>query len=144
MDQDCVRTRDLLVQLHFDNIGDNDCKLVKSVCRIVLHRAAYLAAAALAALIQHVQQHDVTIAIDGSLWRYHHRFKQQMEARTRELVEPKYKVKFLSLLDGSGIGAALTTAVSLQSSFDTVHPTHDDQIFCSAENSCAAAGHTEL
>ncbi|XP_070201211.1 hexokinase-like isoform X2 [Littorina saxatilis] len=111
MDQEYLTTRDLLQHLEFDNISDEDCKLVKFVCRIVLQRAAFFAAAALATLVKHVQQSHVTVAIDGSLWRSHLRFKQQMMAKTKELVGPDFDVTFLSIIDGSEIGAALTTAL---------------------------------
>ncbi|KAK7089900.1 hypothetical protein V1264_024988 [Littorina saxatilis] len=113
VDKDSLVTRDLLHALEFDPISEYDCMLVKFVCRIVLRRAAYLAAAALASMVKHVHQRDITVAIDGSLWRAHPRFKEEMKAQAKIFAGPDFNVKFESILDGSEIGAALMTAVSL-------------------------------
>uniref|UniRef100_A0A0B7AIW9 Phosphotransferase n=1 Tax=Arion vulgaris TaxID=1028688 RepID=A0A0B7AIW9_9EUPU len=56
----------------------------------------------------------MTIAVDGSLYRFHPRFHNLMCLKIKELVRPGLKFKLCLSHDGSGKGAALTAAVSLR------------------------------
>lgn len=54
----------------------------------------------------------MTIAIDGSLYRFHPRFHNLMVLKIKELVNPGHKFKLTLSHDGSGKGAALVAAVA--------------------------------
>lgn len=60
----------------FDNVTDNDCINVRYICECISRRSAVLVAAALAALVNKINQPFVTIGIDGSVYNehphYHH------------------------------------------------------------------------
>ena len=58
---------------------------------------------------------DVTIAVDGSLFRHHPHFHNVMKSRVAQLMGVEYKFDMILSEDGSGRGAALVAAV-LQSS----------------------------
>jgi len=107
-------TKQVLEDLHVENYTSEDCKIIKYVCTLVSARAAFLAAAGLATLINRLNKQDMTIAVDGSLYRFHPRFHNLMCLKIKELVKPGLKFKLTLSSDGSGKGAALTAAVSLR------------------------------
>ncbi|XP_055865039.1 hexokinase type 2-like isoform X1 [Biomphalaria glabrata] len=107
-------TKQVLDELHVESYTTEDCKIVKYVCTLISARAAFLAAAGLATLINRLNKQDMTIAVDGSLYRFHPRFHNLMCLKIKELVKPGLKFKLSLSHDGSGKGAALTAAVSLR------------------------------
>lgn len=48
----------------------------------------------LAALINRIGKSDITIGVDGSLYRYHPRFKRNMERCMETLVHKDIKVRY--------------------------------------------------
>ncbi|XP_070203681.1 hexokinase type 2-like [Littorina saxatilis] len=95
------------------NTTIEDCRIVQYVTRIVLERAAHLAAAGLATLINRIGQPEetVVVAIGGlSLDIYHPYFKQVLEAKTWKLVKPGLKFKIVSSCVGREMGAAFIAA----------------------------------
>ncbi|KAL8618135.1 hypothetical protein ACOMHN_034362 [Nucella lapillus] len=107
-------TKQVLDELGVENYTTDDCKVVKYVCTLISARAAFLAAAGLATLINKMNKPEITIAVDGSLYRFHPRFHNLMCLKIQELVKPGLKFKLSLSHDGSGKGAALTAAVSLR------------------------------
>uniref|UniRef100_A0A2K5S3I8 hexokinase n=1 Tax=Cebus imitator TaxID=2715852 RepID=A0A2K5S3I8_CEBIM len=86
----------------------DDSVLVKTVCRVVSRRATQLCGAGLDHL-------NVTVGVDGMLYKLHPHFSRIMHQTAKEL-SPKCNVPFLLSEDGSRQGAALITAVGC------VHP----------------------
>ncbi|XP_070203149.1 hexokinase type 2-like [Littorina saxatilis] len=100
-------TRFVLGKLNLQDCSEEDSRIVRHVCGVVSERGAFLAAAGLAALINRMDQPDMTIAADGpSLNIYHPRFYGLMQSRTEELVKPENKFKLVCLPNASAIGAA--------------------------------------
>lgn len=54
-----------------------------------------------------------TVAVDGTLFKKHPRFKGYMETALKELL-PESNVKLMLSEDGSGKGAALVAAVAVK------------------------------
>ncbi|MBW6485280.1 MAG: hypothetical protein K0B01_03920 [Syntrophobacterales bacterium] len=99
-----------------------DRKIVREICRIVSHRAARLAGAAIAAV---VSWRDATlddyhvIAIDGSLFEKYPGFPDALRETLRELYGAQAaRIATQPVHDGSGIGAAIIAAVA----FSAPHP----------------------
>eukprot|EP00794_Sanderia_malayensis_P005743 gene5743-6445_t len=88
-----------------------ELQIVKDVCDMISMRSARLAAAGLATIIKRLEKNKLTIAIDGSLFKKHPKFKGYMEEALTELV-PSCNVKLMLSEDGSGKGAALVAAVA--------------------------------
>ena len=94
--------------------SQQDITIVRAVCHIVALRAARLAVAGLSAVTKRVMREDrpnITIGIDGTLYRKHPLFKKEMEDSMHQLI-PDVNVKFMLSEDGSGKGAALIAAVA--------------------------------
>ena len=86
-------TKQVLDEMGVQNYTSEDCKIVKYICTLVSARAAFLASAGLATLINRAQKPEMTIAVDGSLYRFHPRFHNLMTLKIQELVKPGLKVR---------------------------------------------------
>ncbi|CAF3360266.1 unnamed protein product [Rotaria sp. Silwood1] len=69
----------------------------------------------LAVLINRINKSNITVGVDGSLYRYHPRFKRNMEKCMKILVNKNIKFELQLSNDGSGVGAALTVAAEVLS-----------------------------
>ncbi|XP_018373133.1 PREDICTED: hexokinase type 2 isoform X3 [Trachymyrmex cornetzi] len=104
--------RDVLAELGMRNVSDQDCENVRYVCSVVSRRAAHLVSAGIAALLNKIGENNVTVGIDGSVYRFHPHFHDLMTAKISEL--QNYKFDLMLSEDGSGRGAALVAAVASQ------------------------------
>ncbi|XP_035734406.1 hexokinase-1-like isoform X1 [Vespa mandarinia] len=90
---------------------DDDINIVQYVCEVVSNRAALLVSICLAALLERIDKKNVTIAVDGSLYKHHPRFETWMKQYIT-LLAPGRKFKLIHVEDGSGKGAALIAAIA--------------------------------
>ncbi|XP_071134252.1 hexokinase type 2-like [Mytilus edulis] len=104
-------TMSVLKDMKLDTIAtEEDVLLVQEACYLMSQRAAYIVATALAVLLNHINEPEVSIGIDGSLYEHHPRFHDHMTALLQKLV-PSTKFRLFLVKDGSGQGAALVAAV---------------------------------
>ena len=96
-------------------VTDEDCSAVRYICECVSRRAGFMAAAGISALLKKMDYHDVVVAIDGSVFRYHPHFENIMKSRISQLMGVDYKFDLMMSHDGSGRGAALVAAVLAES-----------------------------
>lgn len=102
-------TRRVLEDIGIRNPTYDDCAIVQHICKNVSRRAARLAGAGkrhsspsdrlsvvllgLAVLINRINKPNITVGVDGSLYRYHPRFKKNMEKSIKALVKKSIKVR---------------------------------------------------
>lgn len=70
----------------------DDINIVQYVCDIVSHRAAKLVSICTATLLNRMQDDDITIAVDGSLYKHHPRFKKLMQQYITDLTHKKVRI----------------------------------------------------
>ncbi|XP_008207047.1 hexokinase type 2 isoform X3 [Nasonia vitripennis] len=104
--------REILAELGIRNATDQDCENVRYVCSVVSRRAAHLASAGIATLLVKMGENNVTVGVDGSVYRFHPHFHDLMVEKISAL-QP-YKFDLMLSEDGSGRGAALVAAVAAQ------------------------------
>ncbi|XP_011506332.1 PREDICTED: hexokinase type 2-like isoform X1 [Ceratosolen solmsi marchali] len=104
--------REILAELGIRNATDQDCENVRFVCSVVSRRAAHLVSAGLAALLIKMGENNVTVGVDGSVYRFHPHFHDLMVEKISMLQQ--YKFDLMLSEDGSGRGAALVAAVASQ------------------------------
>jgi len=105
------RSRTVLFSVGVVGASEDDLSALRTVCEIVSRRAAFMCAAGITALLKKMDYKDVTIAVDGSLFRHHPHFHNVMKSRVAQLMGIDYKFELLLSEDGSGRGAALVAAV---------------------------------
>jgi hexokinase len=107
-----VIVKDILIDLGIESPSDEDCVIVRYVCECISTRSAHLVSAALATLIMKVGDRDITIGVDGSLYRCHPKYPGLMEKKIKELIPSDYRFQLVLSEDGSGRGAAIIAAVA--------------------------------
>uniref|UniRef100_I3KK26 hexokinase n=1 Tax=Oreochromis niloticus TaxID=8128 RepID=I3KK26_ORENI len=111
-----LQVRSILQHLGLDSTCD-DSIIVKEVCGAVSRRAAELCGAGMAAVVDKIRENrgldhlNVTVGVDGALYKLHPHFSGILQETTRVLA-PQCNVTFLPSEEGSGKGAALITAVA--------------------------------
>lgn len=108
---DYSKCRKVLSELGMPDASDEDCSAVRYICECVSRRAGFMASAGITALLKKMDYHDVVVAIDGSVFRYHPHFPNIMRSRIAQLMGVEYKFDLMLSTDGSGRGAALVAAV---------------------------------
>ncbi|KAL5110010.1 Hexokinase [Taenia crassiceps] len=89
-----------------------DLKIVRYVCSSVANRAASFAASGVACLLNRIDRPRTTVAVDGSLFKFHPTFARTMVEVITKLIPPRCTFRLKLSEDGSGKGAgALVAAV---------------------------------
>ncbi|KAL3863611.1 hypothetical protein ACJMK2_005362 [Sinanodonta woodiana] len=112
VDDGFKNTKQVFEELEIYKSTEEDCRIVQHVCSLISSRAAYLASAGIACILNKMDRPEVTVAVDGSLYRFHPHFHDLMMEKTQQLVKPGMKFKLMLSHDGSGKGAALVAAVA--------------------------------
>ena len=86
--------RQVLEELGQEDPSDEDCANVRFVCEAVSRRAAHIAAAGVATLLNKMGESHVTVAVDGSVYRFHPHFHDLMVDKIRQLINPGLTVTF--------------------------------------------------
>ncbi|VDO63126.1 unnamed protein product [Heligmosomoides polygyrus] len=88
------KTREILREIGVRNITDEDCLHVAYISASVSTRAAYLTAAAIAEVLNHMKRPFVTVGVDGSVYRFHPFFKRLLDEKITALIDSGVKVTF--------------------------------------------------
>ena len=78
----------MLEELGYEDASDEDCANVRYICEAVSRRAAHIAAAGVACLLNKMGQQHVTVAVDGSVYRFHPHFHDLMVDKIGQLINP--------------------------------------------------------
>ena len=87
-----MNCRQVLDELGLSHATDQDCSNVRYICECVSKRAAHLVSAGAATLINKMGQENVTVGIDGSVYRFHPHFHDLMCEKIAQLITPGIKV----------------------------------------------------
>jgi hexokinase len=77
------------------NGNNDDYAVIKYICQLITSRAAKLSAAALTVLLHRMNKKNVSIAVDGSLFRYHPYLQLELESVLTNLLDPSIKVRLV-------------------------------------------------
>ncbi|GFR77001.1 phosphotransferase [Elysia marginata] len=81
-------TKQIFDELELGTYSEQDCRLVRHVCSLVSKRAAYLASAGIACLLNKMGRKEATVGVDGSLYRFHPFFHDLMMEKISQLIRP--------------------------------------------------------
>ncbi|XP_075216060.1 hexokinase-4-like isoform X2 [Lycorma delicatula] len=119
IEQDCIdnstmHTETILSEdFDVEFSSSDDLAIVKHVCETVSLRAALLVSIGIAAILQHMDRPDNTVAVDGSLYKHHPRIHKWMN-KFISLLVPNHTFRLMLAEDGSGKGAGLTAAIAMK------------------------------
>jgi hexokinase len=110
------KTKKILADAGVKTAAPEDIAACRNICSLVSLRAARFTAACLSAIITRIDPAVAlrhSIAIDGSVYEKHPKFKNNMNAALKEIFGKKSKnIKTVMAKDGSGKGAAITAAAA--------------------------------
>ncbi len=116
-DEDVTKAIVDILKVKRKHIKPRDLELVRWATKLVANRAAYLAATAVAAVVQHTEPNrraeekdTIDVGVDGSVAQYLPGFEDNMRVALRKLLgeEGEKRITIGLAKDGSGVGAALT------------------------------------
>lgn len=110
----CEKIVEVLKKLGITNPSAEDCANVRYICECVSKRSAHLVSAGLAVLLNKMDEKQVTIGVDGSVFRFHPHYRRLMMEKTRQLTLPDIEFNMMLSKDGSGRGAAFVAAVAVR------------------------------
>ncbi|VVC29592.1 Hexokinase, N-terminal,Hexokinase, binding site,Hexokinase,Hexokinase, C-terminal [Cinara cedri] len=102
-----TNSRKFLREIGVNNSTDSDCMNLRYAAECISKRSAHLVAAGLTVLLNKMNTKDVTIGVDGSVYRYHPFYHQLLVDKINELVNIGIKFDIILSEDGSGRGAAI-------------------------------------
>lgn len=117
IEQDCVggssKESERILNSYGQKHTSEDIVVLKYVCEVVSLRAALLVSVCTAEVLKHMDRPTSTVAVDGSLFKFHPRMKQWM-LQYISILAPKHKFQLLLAEDGSGKGAGLAAAIAMK------------------------------
>ncbi|XP_050528204.1 hexokinase type 2-like [Daktulosphaira vitifoliae] len=102
-------SRQCLQKLGIENVTESDLLNIRYAAHCISRRSAELVAAGLAVLLERMNEENITIGVDGSVYRLHPYYHQILVNKVNELVKGK-SIKIMLSEDGSGRGAAVLAA----------------------------------
>ena len=90
---DTNKCRDVLEELGLNHATEADCGHVRYVCECVSRRAAFLAGTGVAVLLNRIKEDTVSVAVDGSVYRFHPHFHDVMSETIKKLANPGHDVR---------------------------------------------------
>lgn len=110
--EESTNTRAVLNELGLlADADEDDIRVVRYICSLISIRAAKLISACMSCLLKRVNRPDMTVAIDGSLYKYHPHLHNLLMKYTSQLV-PDKEFRLILAEDGSGKGAGLVAAIA--------------------------------
>ncbi|XP_023218039.1 hexokinase-1-like [Centruroides sculpturatus] len=100
-------------RLGYDKISKDDIHIVKYLCAITSLRGACIVSICLSSLLERMNKPEVTVAIDGSLYKHHPKYHPLMVEFITKMA-PGKKFKLILVEDGSGKGAGLVAAIAVR------------------------------
>ncbi|XP_052781033.1 hexokinase-1-like isoform X2 [Mya arenaria] len=113
-EEDNSNTLAALNDFGISNPTTDDILLVREVAELTSTRGAFIIATAMVVLLNHINQPEVTIAVDGSLYEHHPNYHNNMMAILSKW-RPQTKTTLKLVKDGSGQGGALVAAIAQKS-----------------------------
>ncbi|KAI6207342.1 Phosphotransferase [Aphelenchoides fujianensis] len=91
-------------ELDVTNHGSNDYEIIRQVCHIVTERSAAIVAAAISALLRHINRENIKIGVGGALIQFHPTYHELLEAQLNQLAPLNVHWELVAADEGSAKG----------------------------------------
>jgi len=98
-------------ELDITNHGGGDYLVIRQICHTVSMRSASIVAAAISALLRHMNKDKVKIGVGGALIQFHPTYHKLLELKLKALAPKHVEWQIVAADEGSATGAALLAAV---------------------------------
>lgn len=107
-----TKAQEVMDKFRIRHCKDRDLAALRYICSVVTDRAAMVVSAGVAALINRMQQSQISIAVDGGIYRLHPAYAAALNKYTTQLTDPNYKFEFVITQDSCGVGAAIMAGMA--------------------------------
>ncbi|KAI6214235.1 Phosphotransferase [Aphelenchoides besseyi] len=98
-------------ELDVPNHGSNDYEIIRQICHLVTQRSSAIVAAAISALLRHINRPNIKIGVGGALIQFHPTYHELLKSQLNQLAPLNVEWELVAADEGSAKGAALTAAV---------------------------------
>jgi len=111
-----VKAQEVMDKFKIRNCEERDLAMLRYICQTVTDRSAKLIAAGLAALINRMNYPQISIGVDGGIYRLFPRYQRVVNQHTLLLTNATNQFEIVVAEDSPGVGAAIVggLAVSLE------------------------------
>ncbi|EDW98629.1 hexokinase type 1 [Drosophila yakuba] len=114
-----TKAQEVMDKFRIRHCKERDLAALKYICDTVTNRAAMLVASGVSCLINRMHLPEISIAVDGGIYRLHPTFAAVLNKYTRLLTDPKYKFEFVITQDSCGVGAAIMAGMAHANKYNT-------------------------
>ncbi|KAH8311125.1 hypothetical protein KR044_004501, partial [Drosophila immigrans] len=107
-----VNAQEVMDKFKMRNCSERDLAMLKYICTCVSDRSAKMVAAGLAALINRMNYRNISIAVDGGIYRLFPHYQEVLNRHTQLLVNPNNQFEIVVAEDSPGVGAAIMAGLA--------------------------------
>lgn len=108
-----VKAQEVMDKFKMRNCEERDLAMLRYICQTVTDRSAKLVSTGLAALINRMNYHQVSVAVDGGIYRLFPRYQDVLNQYTILLTNPANQFEIIVAEDSPGVGAAIVAGLAV-------------------------------
>ncbi|EDW66940.1 hexokinase type 1 [Drosophila virilis] len=112
-----VKAQEVMDKFRMRNCQERDLATLRFICQTVSTRSAKLVAAGVACLINRMNYANISIAVDGGIYRLYPRYQEVLNKHAAALINPDLKFEITIAQDSPGVGAAIVAGLASSLNF---------------------------
>ncbi|XP_022210283.2 hexokinase type 1 [Drosophila obscura] len=107
-----IKAQEVMDKFRMRHCKDRDLAAFRYICATVVSRAAMLLAGGISCLINRMHYSQISISVDGGIYRLNPTFAAVINKYTRLLTDPHYKFEYVVNQESCGVGAAIMAGLA--------------------------------
>ncbi|XP_064551482.1 hexokinase type 1 [Drosophila montana] len=107
-----VKAQEVMDKFRMRHCQERDLATLRFICHTVSTRSAKLIGAGVACLINRMNYANISIAVDGGIYRLYPRYQEVVNTQVTELINPDLKFEITIAQDSPGVGAAIVAGLA--------------------------------
>ncbi|KAH8268424.1 hypothetical protein KR026_006623 [Drosophila bipectinata] len=107
-----TKAQEVMDKFKIRHCKEKDLAALKYICTTITNRAAMVVSSGVAALINRMKMPQISIAVDGGIYRLHPSYAAVLNKYTNKLVNPQHAFEFVITQDSCGVGAAIMAGMA--------------------------------
>jgi len=114
-----TKAQEVMDKFRIRHCKERDLAALKYICDAVTNRAAMFVASGVSCLINRMRLPQISIAVDGGIYRLHPTFATILNKYTHMLTDPRNRFEFVITQDSCGVGAAIMAGMAHATKYKT-------------------------
>ncbi|XP_001359146.2 hexokinase type 1 [Drosophila pseudoobscura] len=107
-----TKAQEVMEKYRIRHCKERDLAAVRYISNIILSRAAMMLSSGVACLINRMKIAQISISVDGGIYRLNQTFQTVINKYTLQLTDPRYKFEYVVNQDSCGVGAAIMAGLA--------------------------------